>query len=77
MRLHLGVSAYFVVTSLVNDQVYAAAGLDIDEAKKAVRSNKHYHDRLRQGTRRTVEFLDEVGLIGGPSALLLRRAHVL
>jgi len=77
IRLHLGVSAYFVVTSLVNDQVYAAAGLDVAEAKAAARSNTHYHDRLRLGTRRTVEFLDEVGLIGGPSALLLRKAHVL
>ena len=77
IRLHLGVSAYFVVTSLVNDQVYAAAGLDVAEAKKAARENKHYHDRLRRGTRHTIEFLDEVGLIGGPSTLLLRRAHVM
>ena len=77
IRIHLGVSAYFVVTSLVNDQVYAAAGLAVAEAKKAARENRHYHDKLRQGTRRTVEFLDEVGLIGGPSTLLLRRAHVL
>ncbi|MCR8691373.1 diiron oxygenase [Rhodococcus pyridinivorans] len=77
IRIHLGVSAYFVVTSLVNDQVYAAAGLDVAEAKKAAQENRHYHDKLRQGTRRTVEFLDEVGLIGGPSTLLLRRAHVL
>jgi hypothetical protein len=77
IRLHLGVSAYFVVTSLVNDQVYAAAGLDVAEAKAAARANTHYHDRLRRGTRRTVEFLDEVGLIGGPSTLLLRKAHVL
>ncbi|AOD20464.1 diiron oxygenase [Rhodococcus sp. D-6] len=77
IRIHLGVSAYFVVTSLVNDQVYAAAGLDVAEAKKAAQENMHYHDKLRQGTRRTVEFLDEVGLIGGPSTLLLRRAHVL
>ncbi|MGA4689636.1 MULTISPECIES: diiron oxygenase [Rhodococcus] len=77
IRIHLGVSAYFVVTSLVNDQVYAAAGLDVAEARKAAQENRHYHDKLRQGTRRTVEFLDEVGLIGGPSTLLLRRAHVL
>jgi len=76
IRLHLGISAYFVVTSLVNDQVYAAAGLDVDEARRAARTNRHYHDRLRQGARRTIEFLDEVGLIGGPSRLLLRRAHV-
>ncbi len=41
-------SAYFVVTSLVNDQVYAAAGLDVAEAKKAAQENRHYHDKLRQ-----------------------------
>ncbi len=77
IRLQLGISAYFVVTSLVHDDVYAAAGLDVAEATAAVRTNTHYHDRLREGTRRTIEFLDDVGLIGGPSTLLLRRAHVL
>lgn len=25
----------------------------------------------------TMEFLDEVGLVGGPSTLLLRRAHII
>ncbi|WP_432794220.1 AurF N-oxygenase family protein [Rhodococcus ruber] len=77
VRLQLGISAYFVVTSLVHDDVYAAAGLDVAEATAAVRANTHYHDRLREGARRTIEFLDGVGLIGGPSTLLLRRAHVL
>ena len=75
-RFSLGVSAYFIVTSLVNDQVYAAAGLDVDEAKRAARGNKHYQEKIREGSRRTVEFLDECGLIGGPSMLLLRRAHI-
>ncbi|WP_241665862.1 AurF N-oxygenase family protein [Prescottella subtropica] len=76
-RLVLGVSAYFVVTCLVNEQVYAAAGLDVDEAKKAARTNTHYHEMIREGCRDTVEFLDECGLVGGPSTLFLRRAHVL
>ncbi|NLU85152.1 diiron oxygenase [Rhodococcus sp. HNM0569] len=77
VRLVLGVTAYFVVTSLVNDKVYEAAGLDVTEAKKAAKDNRHYHDKIREGSAKTVEFLDEVGLIGGPSKLLLRRAHVL
>ncbi len=75
-RLVLGVSTYFVVTCLVNDQVYAAAGLDVDEARKAARGNRHYHETIREGCRGTVEFLDECGLIGGPSKFLMRRAHV-
>ncbi len=69
--------AYFIVTCLVNEQVYAAAGLDVEEAKRAARSNVHYHEMIREGSRKTVEFLDECGLIGGPSKALLRRAHVI
>nr|MBM4730824.1 diiron oxygenase [Prescottella equi] len=76
-RLVLGVTAYFIVTCLVNAQVYAAAGLDVEEAKRAARSNVHYHEMIREGSRKTVEFLDECGLIGGPSKALLRRAHVI
>ncbi|QNG19893.1 diiron oxygenase [Rhodococcus triatomae] len=77
VRLVLGVTAYFVVTSLVNDQVYAAAGLDVAEAKAAAKNNRHYHDKVREGCAKTMEFLDEVGLVGGPSTVLLRRAHIL
>jgi P-aminobenzoate N-oxygenase AurF len=76
VRLVLGTTAYFVVTSLVNPQVYEAAGLDVDQAKRAAQSNRHYHDMLREGCSKTIEFLDEVGLVGGPSRLLLRRAHI-
>ncbi|MDH6278904.1 hypothetical protein M2280_000109 [Prescottella agglutinans] len=75
-RLVLGMSAYFIVTCLVNEQVYAAAGLDVEEAKRAAKSNEHYHAMIREGSRKTIEFLDECGLVGGPSKLLLRRAHI-
>jgi hypothetical protein len=77
VRLLLGVTAYFIVTSLVNDKVYEAAGLDPERARAAAKANKHYHDMLREGSAKTVEFLSEVGLIGGPSTLLLRRAHII
>ncbi|MCA1005966.1 diiron oxygenase [Rhodococcus hoagii] len=76
-RLVLGATAYFIVTCLVNEQVYSAAGLDVEEAKRAARSNVHYHEMIREGSRKTVEFLAECGLIGGPSKVLLRRAHVI
>ncbi|CAM2982196.1 diiron oxygenase [Prescottella defluvii] len=76
-RLVLGVTAYFVVTCLVNEQVYAAAGLDVEEAKLAAKNNTHYHEMIREGSRKTIEFLDECGLIGGPSTALLRRAHII
>ncbi|KAA0022311.1 diiron oxygenase [Antrihabitans cavernicola] len=77
VQLVLGITAYFILTSLVNDKVYAAAGLDVKEAKKAAKNNEHYHRKLREGCSKTVEFLDVVGLIGGPSKFLLRRAHII
>ncbi|MBJ8347836.1 diiron oxygenase [Antrihabitans sp. YC2-6] len=77
VQLVLGVTAYFILTSLVHDDVYKAAGLDVKEAKKAARENEHYHRKLREGCSKTVEFLDAVGLIGGPAKFLLRRAHAL
>ncbi|MGW4480430.1 AurF N-oxygenase family protein [Rhodococcus triatomae] len=77
IRLALGVTAYFVVTSLVNPKVYEAAGLDPKQARAAAASNRHYHDMIRQGCAKTIEFLDGIGLIGGPSTVLLRRAHII
>ncbi|QXQ14332.1 AurF N-oxygenase family protein [Skermania piniformis] len=77
VSLVLGVTAYFIITSLVNDDVYAAAGLDVAEAKRARRSNEHYHRMLRTGCGRTVEFLDSVGLLAAPARFLLRRAHAI
>lgn len=76
-RLLLGITAYFIVTELVHPDVYRAAGLDPKEAKKAARNNPHYQRKIREGSRKTVEFLDSVGLIGGPSKFLLRRANIL
>lgn len=77
VQLVLGVTAYFILTSLVNDKCYEAAGLDVREAKKARNENEHYHRKLREGCSKTVEFLDAVGLIGGPAKFLLRRAHAI
>ncbi|NRI66689.1 diiron oxygenase [Rhodococcus sp. MS16] len=77
VRFVLAVTAYFVVTSLVNKNVYAAAGLDAEAAIHAAKNNVHYHDMVRRGCANTVEFLTEVGLIGGRSTMLLRRAHII
>ena len=77
IRLALGITAYFIVTSLVNPKVYEAAGLDPKQARAVAQANTHYHDKIRAGSAKTVEFLDSIGLIGGPSTVLLRRAHII
>jgi len=76
-RVVLAGTAYAIATSLVNPKVYAAAGLDTKRALACAKSNEHYHTKLREGAAKTMEFLDSADLVGGPSKMLLRRAHVL
>jgi hypothetical protein len=66
--------AAIVADNLVQPQVYAAVGLDPAEAKAAARANEHYKTKLRDASSGLVSFLREVGLIGGPSELLWKRA---
>jgi hypothetical protein len=76
-RTVLAVVAYFISTSLVHPDVYAAVGLDPHEAKKAAANNEHYAAKLRSAAAGLTDFLDDVGLIGGPSTLLWRKAMLI
>ncbi|HEV7826993.1 MAG TPA: diiron oxygenase [Mycobacteriales bacterium] len=76
-RTTLAVVAYFISTSLVHPGVYRAAGLDPKVAKKAARANEHYAAKLRDAATGLTDFLDEVGLIGGPSVKLWKKAQLL
>jgi hypothetical protein len=69
--------AAIVADNLVQPGVYAAAGLDPDQAKAAARANTHYRAKLRGAASGLVDFLREVGLIGGPSELLWKRSGLL
>ena len=69
--------AAIVADNLVQPEVYAAVGLDPAEAKAAARANDHYAAKLREASGGLVSFLREMGLIGGPSELLWRRAKLL
>jgi hypothetical protein len=66
--------AAIVADNLVQPQVYASVGLDPQEAKAVARSNEAYRAKLRDASAGLVGFLREVGLIGGPSELLWKRA---
>jgi hypothetical protein len=68
--------AAIAVDNLVQPGVYAAVGLDPKQAKAAARANDHYADRLRTAAAGLVAFLREVGLIGGPSERLWKRARL-
>jgi hypothetical protein len=69
--------AAIIADNLVQPEVYAAVGLDPAKAKAAARANDHHAATLREAAGGLVSFLREVGLIGGPSELLWKRARLL
>jgi len=76
-RIILAIAVYFATTRLIDPKVYAAAGLDVDEAVAAAAANPHWRQTKQSAARKVVTFLNEVGLIAGPGKLLWRRAGVL
>ncbi|WP_040336542.1 AurF N-oxygenase family protein [Candidatus Blastococcus massiliensis] len=69
--------AAIVADNLVQPEVYASVGLDPKTAKEAARNNEHYAAKLREASAGLVSFLREVGLIGGPSERLWKRANLI
>ncbi|MCW2536774.1 MAG: hypothetical protein JWQ26_2473 [Modestobacter sp.] len=69
--------AAMVADNLIQPGVYAAAGLDVDRAVAAARANEHYAAKLRDATTGLVDFLRGVGLIGGTSEKLWKRARLI
>ncbi|HVT70622.1 MAG TPA: diiron oxygenase, partial [Trebonia sp.] len=65
---------YIIVTSLVNERVYAAAGLDTGRAIAAARANTHRKSMLRNACAGLMEFLGEEGLLTRPALAFYRRA---
>jgi hypothetical protein len=76
-RLILAVVVYIATTRLIDPKVYAAAGLDVDEAVAAAASNPHWRQTKQFAARKVVTFFNDVGLIAGPGKLLWRWAGVL
>ncbi len=76
-RLVTAVVAATVMDILVHPGAYAAVGLDPREARKVALANPHHHESRRWMAEKIVAFLDEVGMIGGPSKAIWKRAHLL
>jgi hypothetical protein len=66
--------AYIVGRSLVSPEVYRSVGLDPAVGRRAALANPHFQETLSFGGEKIVAFLDEHGLIGGPSVALWRKS---
>ncbi|NMH97154.1 diiron oxygenase [Pseudonocardia acidicola] len=69
--------AFVVARSLVHPEVYRSVGIDPKAGQKAALANPHYQETLRWSARKLVPFLREQGIIGGPTEVLWRKAHLI
>jgi para-aminobenzoate N-oxygenase AurF len=76
-RFVTAVVAYTVVDIMVHPGVYKSVGLDPRQAREVALANPHHHETRRWLAEKITAFLDEVGMIGGPSKRLWRKAHLL
>lgn len=75
--LYVAMGAYFIVSSLIQPQAYADAGLDVDRARREAAGNEHFHSMIRSSCAHLMEFLDEVGMLTKPAMRYYRKVHML
>lgn len=70
-------TALVVARNLVHRDVYASVGIDPAVGYRAAQANPHHQDMLRWSARKLVPFFREIGIVGGPSEALWRKAHLI
>jgi len=76
-NLSSAVVASFVASSLISRDVYAAVGLDPDEAAKAARGNPNWHESRRWMAEKIMAFLDEQGMLTWYTRPIYELAHLI
>ncbi|MBB5956131.1 hypothetical protein FHS29_002717 [Saccharothrix tamanrassetensis] len=76
-RWLIATTSMFITRSIINPDVYAAVGLDKDQAHKAALGNPHWQQTIRWSGERIMKFLDENGLVGKPGMRAWRRSFLL
>jgi hypothetical protein len=76
-RVSAGEAAVVVSKSLISPRVYAAVGLDPVEAAKQARESEHRRATMQWSAQRLTSFLEEVGVLAGPSMRAWRRSGLL
>jgi hypothetical protein len=71
------IAATIIVDSFVDPAIYAAVGLDSATAAAQVKASPHHAANRRWMGDKVTGFLSDVGMIGGPSIALWRRASLI
>ncbi|TXS43714.1 AurF N-oxygenase family protein [Streptomyces sp. OR43] len=75
--LVVAIASYYIVTSMVNRDVYANAGLDGARARAEAKANEHHKSLMRSSCSGLMEFLASARLLTGPALFFYKRAHLI
>lgn len=75
--LVIAIASYFIVTSMVNRDVYANAGLDTKRALTEAAENEHHRSLMRSSCAGLMEFLSSARLLTRPALFFYKRANLI
>ncbi|MEV8313747.1 diiron oxygenase [Streptomyces sp. NPDC059900] len=73
----VAIASYYIVTSMVNDKVYANAGLDEKRALAEAKNNEHHKSMMRSSCAGLMEFLASSRLLTKPALAFYKRANLI
>lgn len=73
----VSVASYYIVTSMVNSDVYPNAGLDGKRAREAVKTNAHHKSMMRSSCSGLMDFLASARLLTKPALVFYKRANLI
>ncbi|MBO0916489.1 AurF N-oxygenase family protein [Streptomyces laculatispora] len=75
--LVVAIASYYIVTSMVNRDVYANAGLDGERARAEAGANEHHKSLMRSSCSGLMEFLASARLLTKPALFFYKRASLI
>jgi hypothetical protein len=75
--LVIAIASYFIVSSMVNRDVYKNAGLDAKRALREAKANEHHKSMMRSSCAGLMEFLGSCGLLTKPALVFYKRANLI
>ncbi|MYX18246.1 diiron oxygenase [Streptomyces sp. SID8374] len=73
----VAIASYYIVTSMVNRDVYANAGLDSRRARAEAKANEHHKSLMRSSCSGLMEFLASARLLTKPALFFYKRASLI
>ncbi|MEU0160520.1 diiron oxygenase [Streptomyces sp. NPDC006261] len=73
----VAIASYYIVTSMVNRDVYANAGLDSRRARAEAKVNEHHKSLMRSSCSGLMEFLASARLLTKPALFFYKRASLI